>query len=507
MRNYFILFLFAALTGAFGQYTEYSPDFSFIFQPVLQDSIHHSPNFYDFAGNPAGLFEDESAFSLWAGGHFFRETGPYRLIYQPEEISEQQFSVRLVKPLTERDIFKGYFGFQRQADYSMPWFHQSRMLGLNTLVLGDSTSGDFILNGIFWSGQWAHRFEKNLVTAVSVYYNVDQRLKQIFPKPENRHRDIHAKLGIQYSWKEWKTGLVFLYFDEQEKVQLTRYNLDQDLTPVLYKFRFSDLPVVLFGKTSEERTIEYGGPLINFHIGKILSRKNHLMGKVRYSWSDGKVTDGGSQPQPQGSFNRTDAEASVMARFMVFRNTHAGASYQYLTGKFNTEPPEFDLDAIEHSWLIHRAGIFLKQKLNSSFSLFGDILYENYHKKYLDRMTVNFYEFTRQRIFASLGSNFSLSERWEQKVWIGAGTYLVEDDQRTNNKYSSFFDGLFIRTFEYYTQQKTDLGAGLQLIYHYGPVFDIELAAEYRQNSAENFSPGNTRDNIFLLLMVKFFIL
>ncbi len=301
-----LIFILWIPPSVVAQWLQYQPDPQLHSQPFLQDSTGHQFNFYNYAGNIASLFFAEKAFSLWTGGNFEMNSGEFREPFLPSSNYQQLYTIRLVKPLTARNIFKGYFGFQRLEDRQVLWIHQNRHLETNPFLLGDSSTGNFALNGIFWNGEWAYAINKSSYLGIGIYYNVDRRLKQNFPKPENQHRDIHLRSGFQKNWKHTQTGLSFRYFDEQEKIEISRYNLNQNLTPELYKFRFSDLPVILRGKTSEERLLNYHGMDINLHFSQKFSPQITIMGLCAYSHSRGTTVDGGSQPQDQGMFQQND---------------------------------------------------------------------------------------------------------------------------------------------------------------------------------------------------------
>jgi hypothetical protein len=490
------------------QWSQYQPDPHFALQPALQDSVRNKTNFYRFAGNIAGLTEDENAFSLQTGGNFSFISGDYRLPFDPQKSNGGQYYIQLVKPLTVRDIFKGYFGYQRLADYSVMWLHQTRLTGINTILLADSSTGDFILSGLFWNGEWAHQFSRSLITGLGIYYNVDQRLKQIFPKPENSHRDIHLRLGGEYNLKKWRFGLSYRYFNEQEKVEISRYNLDQNLTPLLFKFRFSDLPVILRGKTSEERLCSYHGSAITPHFRKDFSPFFRVLGKVNYASSRGKIVDGGSQPQDQGQFRIRSMNGKLLLEHKALNGDIWQFIYDLNYMKYEAEPPEFSIIAINRIFEDHHFSAGIKKILGATSTLFCQLDYLNYHHRYEDGMTGNLYDYRYHAISLLLATNLHLSHRWDNKIWGGIKKYFIYNKSRTENRYSEFFDYLFIQPYAYFTDRSADLGGGLQFIYHYGPVFDTEFSFNYLHTIAsetdENF---HVRHNFLLTISLKFFII
>ncbi len=504
--------IFIFITTGLAQWHQFNPDQADPLQPVFQDSLHHKLNFYDFSGNIAGLLADEEAFSLWAGSGLNYRSGDYRLAYQPAIKNDQKYSVRLAKPLTENDMFKGYFGYRRAVEQSVLWFSQNRMLETNPFVLADSSRGTWELNGLFWGGEWAHRFSRKWIAGAGIYYYVDQRLKQVFPKPENRHRDIHFRFGLQRNWQTWKTGIALHYFDEQEKVVITKYNLDQNLTPVMYKFRFSDLPLILLGKTSEERKIDYSGLSTNLHFSHRWKAGAVVMAAAGYSRSNGDVSDGGSRPQPQGSFTRQDFNGKITFQNNISARTDWRLTYEFLYRKFSADHPDFDLTISNHPASGHTVCLSARKNSGKNTRLFGDAGYAYYWNQMKDAVTENYYEYAYHSIFIRLGGRYIFSDRWEGSVWSAFNRYFTRDVNYTDNRYSDFFNILFLDRINYFRGQAADMGGGLQATYHYGPVFDVEFRSEYQGQIAgpaftTAYEKNRLRHNWYLLIRFKFYII
>jgi hypothetical protein len=93
-----------------------------------------------------------------------------------------------------------------------------------------------------------------IYSGTTVFYNVDEAYKTIFPKPQVKHRDIMLTHGFAIKpVKQILLGLTALYFDFQENLETSQYNQDQTKTPIFYKIRGLDNPLVFKGETSEER--------------------------------------------------------------------------------------------------------------------------------------------------------------------------------------------------------------------------------------------------------------
>lgn len=500
-----ILFSFSI---SLAQWTQVQPELFLKPLPVLLDSVHAGLNFYDFAGNIAGLLEDEHRFSLWAGSGLDYTDGGYRLPFDPTIRNDQRYTVRLVKPLTENDVFKGYFGYRHNIDQSLLWIHQNRLLQANPFVLGDSSRGTFVLDGLFWSGEWAHKFNRRWQSGIGVYYNVDHRLKQVFPKPEDRHRDVHFRAGLQNSYQKLKWGVAFRYFDEQEKVIITKYNLQQNLTPVLYKFRYADLPVVLLGKTSEERVIAYHGASVSGHLLVKFRNYFRVLGNIRYTTSSGKVEDGGSNPLPQGTFDWQVWNARGQLSLRKSQRTEWMLRYDLSYASSKSHHPDFFITTGKRTNVTHGVVLGVKQKVKGESFLFADLSYRQKHDQEKDLMTENFYDLGYRVVGFRVGISSHASKWWSGSVWMNLKRYFIFREQVSGNRFSEFFRALFVDRFLYLKSRSFGAGAGFQVTYHYGPMFDAVLTGQFlTQRGAKEWNGSKYRHNQFLNICLKFYIL
>ena len=453
-------------------------------QPVLLDSSQHRLNFYDFALNPAGLFDDEQRKSLQIRQYADYTSGAYQLPFDAEESMDQHYFVRSVQPLTENDIFKGYFAYHRKNDQEIMFVDQSENLGKNQYVFADSSTGDFTLNGLYWGAEWAHRFNQNWQSGAMFYYNVDQRLKDVFPKPLNKHRNISFRYGLQFQSKSWTAGISYAYFDDQEKIEISKYNLDQDLTPVMLKFRFSDLPVIERGKTSEEREISNFGHQIGFQFKKEFKASTILASYSRLS-RDVDIVDGGSQNVSQGSYKIINelVQTQIVHRF---KNLDARISYAFQNNTFKARHPDFDLITWQAPDQSHRIQSSLKMHYWRKLPLFLDAGYSWNSENRVDRMTDNYWRFQNNRIFGKVGFAYKFFERLEAAGWYGLQQAASLNSKRSNNAYSEYYTYLFNDPYKYYTQNTLLNAIGLKLVYRYGPMLNVEVFLNYNNLQAED---------------------
>lgn len=455
-------------------------------QPVLLDSSQHSLNFYDFGFNPAGLFDDEQKKSLQIRQYADFISGAYRLPFDADESKDQHYFVRSVQPLTENDIFKGYFAYHRKSDQQIMFVDQSENLGNNPYLFADSSTGDFALNGLYWAAEWAHRFNSNWQSGASFYYNVDQRLKDVFPKPLNKHRNIHVSYGLQFQSGSWTAGMSYAYFDDQEKIEISKYNLDQDLTPIMLKFRFSDLPVIERAKTSEEREINNYGHQIGLQFKKEFKAVTIMGGYSRLS-READIVDGGSRNFSQGSY--TLIHDLVQTQVALHQdNWEVRLAYDFKNNIFEAQHPDFNMVTWKAPDQSHQFLASGKIKYNKKLAMFLDAAYKWKSENRVDRMTDNFWRIQKNQVLGKAGFAYLLFERMELAGWYGLNKTTFIKGQRSANGYSDYYNYLFENPYNYFTQSPLMNTFGMKLLYRYGPVLNVELFTLFNNLKTESQS-------------------
>ncbi len=506
-KKSFYIFLLSFLLGTCGSGIAqlFSLSSGSSFQPFFLDSLHNQNNFYDLQDNVASLLEDENSKSFWLGVNTFNISGDFRLPFTPLEIRRQNFFIRTVYPLSENDIFKGAFIYRHQVENAVLWLNQSRHLQENPFLFADSSSGDFRLNGLFWSAEWAHRFSKSMLFGLGFFYNVDQRLKQIFPKPLNKNRDIFIKSGLQFSLKHWKIGLTYHFISEQEKVEIKKYNLEQNLTPIIFKFRYFDLPVILRGRTSEERKVEYNAHAWGVQIAKDFGLLS-ASGFFRYVLAQSETIDGGSRGQAEGRYKKEDFTGGII----IIREGVSSKyflKYQYNSRFLNAYHPDFNFIIIKSPRREHRFGSGLKMRLSDHWSLFGDFLFKHLWEYKQDLVTNNYWKFSLQTYSLRFGFNQRWTKAWQSDLWLGYSHFNYTDKKRTDNSYTDFYVYLYEQPYYFYIGKNLEYQAGIKLIYRYMPLLDAELGTLFYQQSGEiiNISPQK-RINMQFFLNIKLYI-
>ncbi len=140
--------------------------------------------------------------------------------------------------------------------------------------------------------------------------------------------------------------------------------------------------------------------------------------------------------------------------------------------------------------------------------LTADLIYQNIFDRYQDLMTINQYQYSYQMVGIKVGWQHRFTTRWEYQWWGMNLRYFLGQHSRTDNRYTEFYDILFIKKYEYFSNRYMDWATGIKVIYHYGPIGDVELTMLFDQSvPATNFSHSASRQSFILNMMIKFFII
>lgn len=268
--------------------------------------------------NPCWNFRDDSTstvrYSLQAGS----TNGDFRRILDPGQINDSYWTASGSQRLGERSLFYGSFSYRFQTAADKTWSHNRQPYSGLPFVFADSSTGDWELNGLMWNVDISREFIRDRVYGgISVFYNVDEEYQDIFPRPKGNHRDMYINTGIgAVSSNDSRLGFMLKYFNIQESLATSKYSLDQEKTPIFYKLRGLDTPLIFRGQTSEERLYSIDGLAVSIDgtIRKFMDSKIDFA--ANYGSSTADNVDGGAYPIEQGSWE--DEYASYAVDFTVF---------------------------------------------------------------------------------------------------------------------------------------------------------------------------------------------
>ncbi len=197
-------------------------------------------------------------------------------------------------------IFRGSFSYHHQDIDEKMWVHTRQPYTGFPFLLADSSTGGFLLHGIQWQLDYGFPLIADYLNGgISIYYNVDENHKTVFPKPISNTRDMLLSAGLAGYFSGFIVDLELSRFGFQEINNTSKYSANQDLTPIFYKIRGFDNPLVFKGETSEERLTELAGWAVDFSLNRNTKPINGLLAGG-YEQADAHLVDGGSYPVEQG---------------------------------------------------------------------------------------------------------------------------------------------------------------------------------------------------------------
>ena len=267
--------------------------------------LNAAATYFQRYSNPAMLaaeFEYRSFYTVAEDGH----RGDFRRPFTARARREYTATAGGQQVFGRHSLLAGSFSYRRQRLEDKMWVHNRAPYSGQPFLLADSSTGDFRLDGIFWEVLWSRNWiEQKLTSGIGLFYNVDEEYKMVFPKPQNKHRDLYLKAG--WLWRprpQFSIGLTVGHFDFQEILATTQYSLDQNRTPIFFKIRGLDNPLIFKGQTSEERLLAIQG----FHTTLDFSAtagRHFLQGDLSYAGAKAQNTDGGAYPVRQGKWSST----------------------------------------------------------------------------------------------------------------------------------------------------------------------------------------------------------
>lgn len=255
--------------------------------------------------NPAWLLSDQTNDFVRYGLSSDSYSGDFHRPFDPGAKTDMICAASGLRHFSERHVLAGSFAYHNQQISQKMWTHHRMPYIGNPFLMADSSVGGFRLNGILWEVRYsAELIRRRLYGGCSIFYNVDEEYKTVFPKTQVKHRDLAIGYGL--AWKSGKAldlGISGKYFDFQENISTSQYNQDQEKTPLFFKIRGMDNPLILRGETSEERLIDMQGysVLLDGKIGRNGIASIGFSGGYEHVRSGSE--DGGAYPTSQGKWS------------------------------------------------------------------------------------------------------------------------------------------------------------------------------------------------------------
>ena len=272
--------------------------------------------------NPAWNVRDDSIISVSYSLQSLSSNGDFRRRLDPGKLRDNYWTAQGSKRLGERNLFYGSFTYRLKNAGDKMWAHNRQPYSSLPFVFADSSTGDWELNGLMWNMDVSREFVRDRVYGgISVFYNVDEEYQDIFPRPKANHRDMYINTGIGViSARGSRLGFMVKYYNFQESLATSKYSLDKEKTPIFYKLRGLDTPLIFRGQTSEERLYSIDGLAVSIDgtVRKFMGSKIDYA--ASYGTSAADNVDGGAYPIKQGTWDDELASYTVNISLLLCNN-------------------------------------------------------------------------------------------------------------------------------------------------------------------------------------------
>lgn len=275
---------------------------------VLDRDLSLSP--YDFGGNPAWMFVDESETFLRITPSYGNSWGNYRRKFDAEGELNLGASFHGVKKLGENGTFSGFTSYEYQNRRN---YYQTLMKDTYSgegFRLTDGTQSDFRYMGprVVLMYSWEPFYD--LYAGGAVTYQLLDGLKEKFSYAKTIFRDTEINLGIAYRISgSLVLGVNAIYFDSQEAIESEDVNL---LDVELYYYRGDEY---FISKRSQSMT------------GKI--RKQGVTLSTQLSWDDGDKLSFSSQ------INYTPSNSKILKPYTSTSQTSATQTFDEVEDSYS----------------------------------------------------------------------------------------------------------------------------------------------------------------------------
>ena len=440
---------------------------------------------------------------------FNSDFGQYKLPYAPRQRRDWNYIAAGEKRLFENGLFSGYVGYRQQRLFDKKWVHNRLPYRGIPFLLADSSTGGIELTGIHWQLGYSHELIKDkLYLGSSLFYNVDEEHKTVFPKPINKHRDLVLSTGLGYIINQYfKTGFSFSYFDFQEIMKTSKYSLDQDKTPTFFNIRGLDNPIISRGQTSEEREIDIDGYRIKFdgQIQDLIVDKLNLIGGYEYAYAD--VIDGGAYPVPQGTWYSGRIFFSANAIFSLSRKLKTEIFSSGQINNQNADHPDLDIAIYEYRQEMIRGGIACHLSFKNWFTLSPSVYGSSCYLKRVDKFNGILDYYPANSYGAQLDIDFYRYKNVEFNLVLGNEVTRLQDSKIFTREEGWYYDRITQKEILFYKSNKQYPWIGSTFKWFYKPGLNFLLSFRYGRliSRDNNYFSGKKRGNIDINFSIEYY--
>lgn len=426
----------------------YSQNFIYDFNALTTkpDSIM---SVFEISRNPSLLNYDLDDERLKITSSYNSVDNRFRRFFIPggEDFYQIQFSGK--KKIGENQLFKGIFGFNKLIRKKWDLVFSKDYSTGNPFLIGDSSSGSSVFNGIYFDANYFNRFSEKFTIGAGLEYYVDEGMKRVSPKPTSQHRNILFKFGSTFSpLEELRFGISINVEDRKEEIS---YKEDEGAVYkeiTIYKFRGVDLPIAIKKKT-ESRVAFYNGYFINGDLIFTPSQGFEVFGNVKKGIEQITQKEEITNPQSQGSYINDYLKVKFLSKINQIENFTSLVGFEYFTSDyFSKHPNFFTVVSDGKQKFISFNGNFYYQ-IKSDFLINAGFGFGNFQYKLNDYYSDVFFNLSSNLFSVLAGFRINLLEKLGIKISFIIEEYKSKKWELSFTTPDVYFVNYFKRDFNY----------------------------------------------------------
>ncbi len=453
-----------------------------LFLDIEADFLSFLPN-----RNPAYLNNEVMPYSYAFTYRYDNNAGDYRLPFTPSGKSYQNIAVSAFREMKSGVIFAGRFAYRYEQRKDKKWLHNAENHLHIPFYFADSSTGDFILNGIDWNMLFSYPLSKNIHAGLNIFYNVDEQFKSVFPKPNIKRNSVHIHPALAFSAEHSRLGLRGSFFQYKQDMDTKRYRLEQGKTPTFMRIHGLDKPLMTYAKTSEERlqNIRGWGLSADMDLARI------LMFKTNYEYAKTDITDGGAYPVPQGRWDIT----RFYYRADLYPGCKANLFFQQQISRSEGFHPDLDRRIYARSYRQSKGGLTIPYRQSNGEMWSGTVSYAFEEVKREDNFLGLLDYFPSNSLY--LGMRYDHERKFLQYGFnIAYENIDVGQEIIYNDITGWYYTEITEKEIAYYRQDRRKISASLRLLFPLGSnQFEISASctAVRPKNIAKSYHFAQTR--------------
>ena len=416
------------------------------------------------------------------------EQGEAKLPYESEKKMNLNYIATGEKELFPGGVFSGYVSFHQQFVKNQQWMHNRMPYQGFPFLLADSSTGGIKLNGIHWQLGYGQEIIKDrLYFGSRLFYNVDEEIKQVFPKPINKHRDIYFSVGLgAIANRHLKLGLNYNYIDIQEILKTTKYSENQDKTPIFFKIRGLDNPLVFHAITGIERNVDFVGSSYQLDGELNYGFIKKLDFVAGFNRMDSEAADGTTEPINQGKADIEGLYFSTELLLPLWNENNLRIFSYGNQSELIAEHPELKVDVFEYRRKSLAVGTGLQINIAEKLSVNPNIYGSSQYLKREDQFNgiLEYYPAT------TFGGSCDLS--WKGKILIelqpGYEAEKLDDVEIFSERTEWYYTQVTEMEQQYYGSDKTRIWLNSKITLPFKNNKNLIFTANYNHLTAEKFN-------------------